>query len=103
MFVIQLRHYLEAAACGTSIQLALSATVYGGLIIFDGFQVLTTVELQTAWVVVKRFCSPCSAGLYVKQAQMSHTKTSIICSPHTGKLINETVDTTFKVTARVFV
>lgn len=28
MFVIQLMHYLEAAGCGTSIQLALSATVH---------------------------------------------------------------------------
>lgn len=49
MFVIQLMHYPEAAGCATSIQLALSATVHGRPNYFDGFQVLTTVELQTAW------------------------------------------------------
>lgn len=87
MFVIQLMHYLEAAACGTSIQLVLSATVHGGLIISDGFQVLTTVELQTAWMVVKWFCSLSGAGLFVKSAQMPHTETSInalfLPPPHT--------------------
>lgn len=44
MFVIQLMHYLEAAGCGTSIQLALSATVHQSANYFSGFQVLATFE-----------------------------------------------------------
>lgn len=50
VFVIQLMHYPEAAGCGTSIQLALSATVHWSTNYFDSFQVLTTVDLQTAWI-----------------------------------------------------
>lgn len=53
MFVIQLMHHPEAAECGTSIQLALSATVHlspNYFIFCNAFQVLTTVELQTEWV-----------------------------------------------------
>lgn len=46
MFVIQLMHYLEAAGCGTSIQLAPSATVHQSANYFWGFQVLTTVKVQ---------------------------------------------------------
>lgn len=44
MLVIQLMHYLEAAGCATSIQLALGATVHQSANYFWGLQVLTTVE-----------------------------------------------------------
>lgn len=50
MFVIQLMHYLEAAGCGTSIQLALSATVHQSANYFSGFQVLATVETADEWI-----------------------------------------------------
>lgn len=48
MLVIQLMHYLEAAGCATSIQLALGATVHQSANYFWGFQVLTTVETADA-------------------------------------------------------
>lgn len=58
MFVIQLMHYPEAAGCGTSVQLAPSATVYQSANYFSGLQVLATVETADAlipWLlIVKR-------------------------------------------------
>lgn len=50
MFDIQLRLYLEAAGCGTSIQLALSATDRhsANYILHIYFQVLTTFETADA-------------------------------------------------------
>lgn len=86
MFVIQLMHYLEAAGCGTSIQLAPSATVHRSpnyFWWFSSFNYCWTADCIDS-MAVKRFRGPASASLNVKFAKkkrkknITHTQACVI-------------------------
>lgn len=80
MFVIQLMHYLEAAGCGTSIQLAQSATVHRSpnyFWWFSSFNYCWTADCMDT-TAVKRCRRPTSVGLNVKWAEITHAQVCVI-------------------------